>query len=627
MKKTLIGLGILVLALSAAPLFAQGPFADVPTDHWAYDAVNELQQAGIVIGYPDGTFGGKRAMTRYEFSVAIARMIPIIEERLGGAGPVGPAGPAGPAGPQGPAGTAGVTPEQFNALQALVNEFRDELATLGVDVDALKRDVAALAARVDAIEKEMRRVKITGDLNVFGVATTHDTGSPFDLDSRPLQGTGPAAGELINSVSFIRDMDLKIAGTLSPSVTAFADINFGNYIPAYLGGIVTDYVGTERTVAARSADDQFIPYYMYVEAGLGGGSVQIGRIPVQYTPYTLKLIDVDSYTVNDKLDSGNYPLDGGKLNWKFGGVGINAFAAKTDQNDRLGIGLVSQPTAGLYTISPAPGGAVFHDAGGHSVGGLGRTTQVAGARAVIGTPLKGNLGLTWVEAAGPLALPGYDQARVLGADARINLGRFAVAAEYAQTTTEDDDGVLADIDEDNTALDAKVGFGLGKLGIDLGWRSVENNFAGPGYWTKIGMWTNPTNVEGPYLNLTYGLGPSLSIVANGAFYSGANAVAGLPAVIDSSDDDLWNAKVGLKWGLTSTNSVNLGWERVRWSPDGGGDTDEDYITIGWAHQLNPSAGFNVGYQIIDYSPTGAIAPYGTSDYKGAVAVAQFRAQF
>jgi len=75
MRKTAYLLVVVVLLL-AAPAFAQGPFNDVPTDHWSYDAVNKLQKEGIVIGYPDGTFGGKRAMSRYEFATAIARMLP-----------------------------------------------------------------------------------------------------------------------------------------------------------------------------------------------------------------------------------------------------------------------------------------------------------------------------------------------------------------------------------------------------------------------------------------------------------------------------------------------------------------------------------------------------------------------
>ena len=63
------------LTLAAAiPAMAQGPFSDVPTDHWAYSAVDKLKNAGIVEGYPDKTYGGPRPMTRYEFAVAIARL-------------------------------------------------------------------------------------------------------------------------------------------------------------------------------------------------------------------------------------------------------------------------------------------------------------------------------------------------------------------------------------------------------------------------------------------------------------------------------------------------------------------------------------------------------------------------
>src|SRR5580704_4255239 len=65
-------------APAATPAATAAPFQDVPADHWAYDAVNTLQKAGIVIGYPDGTYGGRRAMTRYEFAVAIARLLPLI---------------------------------------------------------------------------------------------------------------------------------------------------------------------------------------------------------------------------------------------------------------------------------------------------------------------------------------------------------------------------------------------------------------------------------------------------------------------------------------------------------------------------------------------------------------------
>jgi len=40
-----------------SPAFAQ-PFADTPTNHWAYDAIAELAAKGLIEGYPDGTFKG-----------------------------------------------------------------------------------------------------------------------------------------------------------------------------------------------------------------------------------------------------------------------------------------------------------------------------------------------------------------------------------------------------------------------------------------------------------------------------------------------------------------------------------------------------------------------------------------
>lgn len=58
-------------AVQAAP----EAFTDVPADHWAYEAVRLLLQQGIVLGYPDGTFGGTRPITRFEMAVIAARLL------------------------------------------------------------------------------------------------------------------------------------------------------------------------------------------------------------------------------------------------------------------------------------------------------------------------------------------------------------------------------------------------------------------------------------------------------------------------------------------------------------------------------------------------------------------------
>lgn len=60
-------------------------FPDVPNNHWAYAAVSDLSRRGLVEGYPDGTFGGDRMLTRYEFAQIVYRAIQngvVVDNRL-----------------------------------------------------------------------------------------------------------------------------------------------------------------------------------------------------------------------------------------------------------------------------------------------------------------------------------------------------------------------------------------------------------------------------------------------------------------------------------------------------------------------------------------------------------------
>ena len=50
-------------------------FPDVASNHWAYEAVSNLSRRGLVEGYPDGTFGGDRLLTRYEFAQIVYRAL------------------------------------------------------------------------------------------------------------------------------------------------------------------------------------------------------------------------------------------------------------------------------------------------------------------------------------------------------------------------------------------------------------------------------------------------------------------------------------------------------------------------------------------------------------------------
>jgi len=59
--------------LGVTTAFAANPFSDVTPDSWAYQAVDQLATAGIINGYPDGTFKGQKDITRFEMAQMIAK--------------------------------------------------------------------------------------------------------------------------------------------------------------------------------------------------------------------------------------------------------------------------------------------------------------------------------------------------------------------------------------------------------------------------------------------------------------------------------------------------------------------------------------------------------------------------
>lgn len=71
---------VAALALISGACGAEQRFKDVPEEHWAAPAVNALADAGILKGYPDGTFKGEKTITRFELAAALSSMIQFIQQ-------------------------------------------------------------------------------------------------------------------------------------------------------------------------------------------------------------------------------------------------------------------------------------------------------------------------------------------------------------------------------------------------------------------------------------------------------------------------------------------------------------------------------------------------------------------
>ncbi len=202
MRKThllvLIGALVGLSASQAAWGQEQGPIQTVPFDHWAYDAVDQLCEVGITIGYPDGTYDGDRRLTRYEFAMAVSRILDMysimwpkvgIDGKPGAKGPDGPQGPKGPPGDPGPPGKPGPDGvgqppeiEIAHVVEKLTVEFCPELLRLPGDVAALQEKVQRIAQRVTTMEAHKPDIEPFGWLN-YRIGLVGDLSFDHEFDN------------------------------------------------------------------------------------------------------------------------------------------------------------------------------------------------------------------------------------------------------------------------------------------------------------------------------------------------------------------------------------------------------------------------------------------------------------
>lgn len=131
---TSLWLGFAMLAASSA--FAQpAEFPDVPSNHWARKALRRALDTGILIGFEDGTFRGKRLINRYQMAMVIQRIFDTIQ-REGGATAVG------------------YDEEAIDELEKAMIEYADELALFNVKLQRLEEDSVKLRNDLDTIKSQ-----------------------------------------------------------------------------------------------------------------------------------------------------------------------------------------------------------------------------------------------------------------------------------------------------------------------------------------------------------------------------------------------------------------------------------------------------------------------------------------
>ena len=153
MKKRFAAVFAATAVLGVTTAFAANPFSDVTPNDWAYQSVSQLAAAGVINGYPDGTFKGQNNITRYEMAQMVAKAM---------------------------ANEARANAEQQAMINRLADEFASELNNLGV--------------RVATLENKVGNVKVTGDARLryqgsdkkgmFATSDNSSKRSQFDYRAR-----------------------------------------------------------------------------------------------------------------------------------------------------------------------------------------------------------------------------------------------------------------------------------------------------------------------------------------------------------------------------------------------------------------------------------------------------------
>ncbi|WP_017654637.1 iron uptake porin [Fortiea contorta] len=253
---------------SLSQITSVSQFSDVQPTDWAFQALQSLvERYGCIAGYPNGTFRGNRALTRYEFAAGLNACLDRVNELIATA-------------------TADlVTKQDLATIQRLQEEFKAEVATLRGRVDSLETRTAELEANQFSTTTKLVGEAIFAVTDNFG--NNGDSKTAFQNRVRlDLQTSFTGKDVLHTRIAAGNAIGLPLPGStaegtqtfnLSPNTNNGAGIDWlSYYFPignsqvyiAASGGIQSDYVPTVN------------PYFQDFDGGNGALSTFASESPI-----------------------------------------------------------------------------------------------------------------------------------------------------------------------------------------------------------------------------------------------------------------------------------------------------------------------------------------------------------
>ena len=282
MKKTLVFAMAMALGVSATA-FAANPFSDLPAGHWAYASVAKLAAAGVVDGYPDGTFKGDRTMTRYEMAQIVAKAL--------AKGAIG-------------------------ADDKLVGEFADELDNLGV--------------RVAKLEKNADNVKITGNVRLSYKDSQYDSLGVDGAHDARLRTRLFLTGEVNDNWHYVSLLE----NNQRFAKSGIADHEGGDDGTAFDRAYLEGNIGKNVKITAGRWNDTIAEGNVYDDR-VDGIKAEFGK-KVKLTAVYGKMANTPSYMFGGATGAVADKYYRVGLGGTFGGLGLEANYIKADQVTAMG---------------------------------------------------------------------------------------------------------------------------------------------------------------------------------------------------------------------------------------------------------------------------------------------------
>ena len=616
MKRTLkYALSAVLTAALVLPAVAQDNFPDVPDNHWAFEALQRLKKDGLLVGYPDGLFRGGRPASRYELAVAIHAVytnlksvtdgldsqIKALSDKLNGV-----------------ATTADIQNlrDALTALQADVNgmksygddianlkklsdTFQKELTSLGVDVEAMKKDLGDISARLHALEIKKPAVNISGDFNLLFLGGNSNGGhSGLDKDGVV---TGNPTGITADGI-MLQEGAFTFSGSADNGPKWKGTLVVGDMLDTF-GSQSVPQVGKGPYV--QGASDVYLQdFSVKFDTSIAGlaFNAEVGRVGYKISPYLFQRIDNTSYFVNERWDDGLYRIDGGILGFNFGSAKLDVFAGNTSKLTSTNGLEINQVNSGAVNF---PGGPY---AGNATLLPHLTFDQTLGFNLNLPVTANGNLNLAylWLDSPDTILAAGVvaDRLAVYGGDLNLTFGKLGLGGGFGETTLQE--GTTNVNNDDNIAWHAYAKYDAGKLGLKAGYRQIDANYLAPGDWGQLGVERNPTNIKGWTADAHYDLSKKLILSGGGEWDTGVNNAFGSNTGFDTGTDiNKW--RVGLTYKANSNLSLMVGYEDTEFTGLDpavgilGSSASYKWTTFGVGYGLSDSAKLWIQYQISDIS--------------------------